>query len=153
MEVVIDTGERNTWTQGNFDSLLEELEYAQEHPFKVRLEFERRFRVWHDTLLRNRRLHVYTFRNEPQAQLGYISRYVHLDVADAQRLNRRVAFEFLIVANDTNVSNNVLIFAKNLYQQRQRWIGETLYFQLRNYESIGNIDIIQHLNNGWKELK
>ena len=133
--------------------MLEELEYVKDHPFKVKLEFDRRFRVWHDIILRNRRLHAYAFRNEPDAQLGYIVRYVHLDVADAARLQRRAAFELLNVANDVSISNNVLIFAKNLYWQRIYWIEETLYFQLRNYENIGNIDILQHLNNGWEELK
>ena len=153
MEVVIDTND-DQWgyVQSNFDNLDAELENAKKHPFKVQLEYDRRFRVWSTVIERNRHfdLNRYTTR---KSLLAMIVRYVALDIRDYQRLSRRAEFEFLYIANDPDVSNNTLIVAKNLLKERRGLLEAVLTTQLTYYERKGEVDIIHHFKNGWKELK
>ena len=146
------TDEHWSHFQSNFDDLNVELEYAKAHTFKVQLDYERRFRVWTTIVERNR---FYDVKKQPtrDSKLSLIQRYVELDIRDYDRLKRRAEFEFLQFANDLDITNNVLIFVKNLLRERRGLLKFYLEKQLTYYEKIGEVDIIHHFKNGWKELQ
>ena len=147
--MVIDTKTSFQWF--NLDDADEALHYAKEHPFHVQLEFDRRLRVWRDTVERNRQLHIQTL-DSIDGRRELIRRYVLLDIADYNRLYQRAKFEFLYVANDRDITRQTLIFAKNLFWQAERHLKSVLYAQLTVYERLGIVDIIHYFKNGWKEL-
>lgn len=82
-----------------------------------------------------------------------IQRYVQLDIRDYQRLKRRAELEFFYLANEPDITNYVLIFAKNLLKERYGLLRAYLVRQIKYYEEIGKVDIIHHFKNEWKELQ
>lgn len=113
----------------------EVLRYAKAHPFKVQLDFNRRFRVWQDTIHRNRRLHLASAptREEFTPLRG---RYITLDIRDAERLTRRAEREFGFVLEAT-LDDALVIKHYQVLLYRKRSIWSELVYQLSRYEWIG----------------
>lgn len=134
-------------------TLEEMLKQSKAHPFKVQLDFDRRFRVWQEVILGNRRQHIATERMPIDEKIALVQRYVLLDIKDAHRLYKRAQTEFLFIAEKRKISNFTLIGFKNLYWHREKLIFPLLWQQLRFYERESGLDIISSLWNNWIELK
>lgn len=104
---------------------------AKDHPFKVRLEFDYRFRVWRDIIHRNRRLHLYT-ATTPEELRSLIGRYKALDIADAERLQKRAFKEFEYVSTDNNTY--AVLAHYQILKYRSKEIEKQLEYQLMRYE-------------------
>jgi len=104
------------WTRlyGFFElSLEDQLTYAKEHPFKVPLDFETRFRVWRDQVLPDR---LMQFRMHNDVETGI--RFYSLTVRDIVRLYKRAIKEFFDIANDREIDQETLEFHQRLYFNR-----------------------------------
>lgn len=99
------------------EGLAAELEYAKKHIFEVKLDFETRYRVWKDQVLPDRLRQL-----EKHLSLETAVRFFDLTVADAQRLYRRAAKEFMVVADDTEITAEKLKFFQQLFLERQNLI-------------------------------
>lgn len=121
-------------------NLAEELKQAKAHPFKVQLEFDRRFRVWQNIIHRNRRLHLASAPT-PEELRSLHGRYKALDIADAARLNRRALKEFDYATTLDNLSGCLAHY--QILQHRKREIKAQLSYQLSQYERIVDYRIKQ----------
>ena len=141
-----------SFVESRFDQLDADLEDAKKHPFKVRLEFDHRFRVWKEIIHRNRRLHLYALHNDPKEQESLTKRYVHLDLYDLARLLRRAKKELLYIADSPRISRITLILFQNLYHIRVQELGTEIKYQFSQYELITGLDIVTEFKNGWKQI-
>lgn len=102
------------FVESRFDNLHRELEYAKEHPFKVIIDFENRFRIWRDQVIPDR---VAQLRKHPHLDVAI--RFYDLTLRDVVRLYRRATKEFLLVADDVITKTDKLKFHQELYIERQ----------------------------------
>ena len=142
-----------SFVESRFDDLAQDLESAKKHPFKVSLEFDRRFRVLTTIIHRNRRGHLYALRDDPKVQEAQTKRYVSLDLYDLARLFRRAKKEFLYIVDDPRLSKMSLILFQNLYHYRKIELVQAITAQFIAYEKLTGLDIVSKFTNGWKELK
>ena len=140
------------FVNSRFDQLDRDLANAKKSPFKVRLEFDRRFKVWRDIIHRNRRLHLTAMQSDQEALLHLTQRYVSLDLYDLARLSRRAKTEFLAAADIPSLSRLSLILFQNLYHHRVSNLIEEIKYQLLSYEEITGFDIITKFSNGYIQI-
>jgi hypothetical protein len=125
------------------DSTIDEmLKQAKMHPFKVRLEFNRRFRVWQDIIHRNRRLHLLAAAT-PEELRSLHGRYKALDIADAARLSRRADKEYKYQIEGREYHSFEAIGFQMVWISRFAAIDAELEYQLSSYERIVDERIIQ----------
>lgn len=118
----------------DFGVLDEELRYAKNHPFKVRLEFDHRFRVWQEIIHRNRRQHLEAvFTREEFESLH--SRYIELDRLDVVRLKRRAHREFIYHVTDAN--EFAIVAYRQILLYRIAELDSEFTVQLLKYDEIG----------------
>ena len=98
-------------------SLDEQLERAKESPFKVRMDFETRFRVWRDQIIPDRVMML-----KKHLDLETAIRYYDLTVRDVVRLYARAQREFMEVADDLKTSQDKLLFHQGLYLTRKNLV-------------------------------
>ena len=139
-----------SFVESRFDDLAADLEDAKKHPFKVKLDFDHRFRVWQSIIHRNRRLHISAL--VPEEQEAMVKRYVSLDLYDLARLLRRAKKEFLWLADDSHIAKLTLILFQNLYSNRVRELGNEIKYQFSQYELITGVDIVTEFSNGWTQI-
>lgn len=122
-----------SFVESQINDLHNALDYAKEHPFKVRLEFDRRFRVWREIIHRNRKLHLAAAptKDEFDALRG---RYESLDKLDAVRLTRRAHKEYLIATGNTNPA--LIVKHRQVLLYRLGEIRYELHWQLSRYAGI-----------------
>ena len=142
-----------SFVESRFDDLAQDLEFAKKHPFKVNLDFDRRFHVLTTIIHRNRRGHLYATRLEPKTQEALLKRYVNLDLYDLARMFRRAKKEFLYIVDDPSISKRSLILYQNLYQYRKIELEQAITTQFLAYEKLTGLDIISKFTNEWIELK
>ena len=133
----------------------EMLKQAKMHPFKVRLEFNRRFRVWHDIIHRNRRLHL-SAAPTPEELRSLHKRYKALDIADADRLSRRADKEYDYQIEGREYHSFEAIGFQMVWISRLAAITAELEYQLSSYERIAEERIKQRSTvrlHEYKQLK
>lgn len=133
-------------------NLDEELKQAKGYPFKVQLEFDRRFRVWRDIIHRNRRLHLASAPT-PEELRSLHGRYKALDIADAARLERRAAKEYADCTYNKERNAWDAIGLRTVYFYRLAAITEQLGYQLSQYERIVDYRIKQPARVRLQEYK
>lgn len=109
--------------------------------FKVRLEFDHRFKVWIEIIHRNRRLHLRAAPS-PEELRSLHERYKALDVADAERLNVRALTEF-DYATEGNDNLFMVLGHYQVLQHRKSLIKNQLEYQLSFYERLIEYMIVQ----------
>lgn len=102
------------YIESRFETLDNQLEYAKQHPFKVALDFNTRFRVWKDQVLKDRLLML-----EKTRLIDNAIRYYDLSVKDYVRLFKRATKEFLEVADNRMTPAAVLGTEQHIYQDRK----------------------------------
>ena len=95
-------------------TLDEKLERAKKNPFKVRLDYKYRFRVWHDQVIVDRLMQL---RKSPLLETAI--RYEELTLRDYARLYKRATKEFLKVMDKVANTEKELKTSKELYELRQ----------------------------------
>lgn len=115
-------------------SLDEDLRYAKAHQFKVELDFDRRFRVWRDMILFNRKMHLLrTVADEEFESLK--KRYMELDKLDAIRLKKRAKKEFDYVCEDIE-DHTLFLKHRQVFIYRQDEVNYLLNWQRSRYAEI-----------------
>lgn len=141
-----------SFVESQFDQLNADLNYAKEHPFKVKFEFEHRFKVWKQIIHRNRRLHLSALKLDRKEQEALTKRYVSLDLYDLARLTRRAKKELLYIADVPEMAQLSLIVFQNLYRYRIQELITEIKYQFLQYESITGLDIITKFTNKWHQI-
>ena len=130
----------------------EMLKQAKMHPFKVRLEFNRRFRVWRDIIHRNRRLQILAAPT-PEELRSLHERYKALDIADAERLSRRADKEYDYQIEGREYHSFEAIGFQMVWISRLAAITAELEYQLSSYERIAEERIKQRSTVRLQEYK
>ena len=102
------------YIESRFETLDNQLEYAKKHPFKVALDFDTRFRVWKDQVLKDRLLML-----EKTRLIDNAIRYYNLSGKDYVRLFERATKEFLEVADNRMTPGAILNTEQHIYQDRK----------------------------------
>ena len=110
----MDEIEQWSFVESRFDDLDHQLEVAKRHAFKVKMDFESRFRVWEDQVVPDRLMQL-----KQHSSFSTAIRFYDLTVRDVVRLYKRATKEFMEVANGVLTSQEKLKFYQELYIERQ----------------------------------
>ena len=111
----------------------EELFQAKKIEFKVKLEFDHRFKVWDEIIERNRVLHLVAAPSKKEFD-SLIGRYTDLDIADRDRLVRRAHKEYIYHA--TGGLDSLVVKFRQVLLYRINQVEFRLTIQLLRYKHI-----------------
>lgn len=114
-------------------ALDEELFQAKKIEFKVKLEFDHRFKVWDEIIERNRVLHLVASPSKKEFD-SLKGRYTDLDIADRDRLIRRAHKEYIYHATDG--LDSAVVGFRQILLYRISQVEFRLITQLLRYKHI-----------------
>lgn len=113
----------------------DELREREAHPYKIRLEFDRRFKVWVNIIHRNRSFDLLSIQTKGDFE-SLRERYTSLDIYDSKRLIRRAHKEF--VYHSTGASDSDIVSHRQTLLYRLMIIELELKTQLFRYQRIAD---------------